>query len=521
MTKASGVVAGGHPATVAAAQSVLHEGGNAFDAVVAAHLMACVAEPVLSSLGGGGFLLAYPATGKPVLYDFFGQTPRQVRPVHDVDFHPILADFGTAQQEFHIGLGAAAVPGCVRGLFDIHRDLCTLPMTRLVEPAVELARQGTELNAFQAYIFSIVAPIYLSTPAAREIFTDLGNPNCIATAGQRLRQQALGDFLENLAREGVDLFYRGEAADRLVRLCAEQGGYLTRQDLEGYRTLRREPLQIDYRDTRVLSNPLPASGGVLIAFALDLLERISFVDCPFGSSEHLRLLAAAMELANHARQAVSAGRPVQPDLQGLFDPRLLARYRAQMRGRAQSVRGTTHVSVMDAAGNVAAMTVSNGEGCGHLVPGTGVMLNNLLGEEDINPGGFHRWRPNRRLTSMMAPSMVLFADGRRLAIGSGGSNRIRSAILQVLVNLVDFGLDLETAVHAPRIHLEGSHLSVEGGYDPERIAQVLKDFPEHTLWQDRNLFFGGTHAVMGDGATFSGVGDPRRGGNATVVGPGG
>ncbi len=517
MSRVLGAVAGGHPATVAAAEAVLREGGNAFDAVVAAQLAACVAEPVLSSLGGGGFLLAHPAGGEPVLYDFFGQTPRTKRPLDGVDFHPVLADFGTAQQEFHIGLGAAATPGCVRGLFDVHRELCTLPMTRLVEPAVELAREGVELNAFQAYIFSIVAPIYLATPAAREVFADAADSTRIAGAGRRLRQCAQADFLEALAREGAELFYRGEVAHAVARLCGESGGHLTREDLDSYRTVRRKPLRAEYRGATVFTNPPPASGGILIAFALDLLEQVAVGDLPFGSAGHLGVLAAAMELTNRARAAVGVGQTLHPDLERLLDPHLLAAYRAQIAGRAQSLRGTTHVSVLDRAGNAAAMTASNGEGCGHLIPGTGVMLNNLLGEEDINPGGFHRWPPDQRLTSMMAPSLVQFSDGRRLAIGSGGSNRIRSAVLQVLVNLIDFALPLEAAVHAPRIHLEGNHLSVEGGYELDRLGDLLAHYPQHAIWEDRNLFFGGTHAVMGNGEAFSGAGDPRRGGSAVVV----
>ncbi|MGA7801202.1 MAG: gamma-glutamyltransferase, partial [Gammaproteobacteria bacterium] len=293
MSRVLGAVAGGHPATVAAAEAVLREGGNAFDAVVAAQLAACVAEPVLSSLGGGGFLLAHPAGGEPVLYDFFGQTPRTKRPLDGVDFHPVLADFGTAQQEFHIGLGAAATPGCVRGLFDVHRELCTLPMTRLVEPAVELAREGVELNAFQAYIFSIVAPIYLATPAAREVFADAADSTRIAGAGRRLRQCAQADFLEALAREGAELFYRGEVAHAVARLCGESGGHLTREDLDSYRTVRRKPLRAEYRGATVFTNPPPASGGILIAFALDLLEQVAVGDLPFGSAGHLGVLAAA------------------------------------------------------------------------------------------------------------------------------------------------------------------------------------------------------------------------------------
>jgi len=145
------------------------------------------------------------------------------------------------------------------------------------------------------------------------------------------------------------------------------------------------------------------------------------------------------------------------------------------------------------------------------------MLNNMLGEQDLNPDGFHRWPTDSRMTSMMSPALLNFPDGRVIALGSGGSNRIRSAILQVVSNLVDFGMDVEEAVIAPRIHLEAEHLSVEGGFDTRHLQALLAAYPSHHLWEDLNLFFGGVHTVLRDGASLRGAGDPRRGGICTVV----
>ena len=512
-----GVIAAGHPDTAVAAEAVLRDGGNAFDAVVAAHFAACVAEPVLCSLAGGGFLLAHPDRQAPRLYDFFVHTPQQRRPVDELDFYPIHADFGTVRQEFHIGLGAVATPGCVRGLYRIQRDLCTLPMTRLVEPAIELAKSGTTLNDFQAYIFTIVAPIYLATAESRSIYADPEQPDRIRRAGQSLVQPEQADFLDALAREGEDLFYRGEVAERIAGLCQAGGGHLTRDDLEDYAVIPREPLALRYRDARLFLNPPPSSGGLLIAFALELLAQTDIGKHPFGSTEHLRLLINAMALTNEARRSLHLDEALPPDAARILNPAFLARYREQIAGRARSERGTTHISVLDGAGNLASMTVSNGEGCGHMIPGTGVMLNNMLGEEDINPLGFHRWPVNQRMTSMMAPAVIHFDDGRRIATGSGGSNRIRSALLQVVVNLIDHGMPVEDAVTAPRIHLEREHLSIEAGFDEKTLHGILRDWPDHTLWPSRNLFFGGAHTVLGDGKEFHGAGDPRRGGVAVVL----
>ncbi len=517
MSSSHGVVAAGHPATAQAAEAVLHDGGNAFDAIVAAHFTACVAEPVLCSLAGGGFMLADANGTRPRVYDFFAQTPLQCRDPAELDFYPILADFGTAQQEFHIGLGAVATPGSVRGLFEIHRDLCSMPMKRLVEPAIQLAREGIRLNDFQAYIFSIIEPIFLASPASRKIYADPDKPSQIIGAGKLLQQHDQADFLDSLAREGEDLFYRGEVAAAISQLNSQGGGHLSRADLESYAVIKREPLSIPYRDAQVFINPPPSSGGLLIAFALDLLAQVNMADYPFGSSAYLQLLASTMELTNHARLATLASETVHPDAAQLLNPEFLHQYRDQIIGRARSFRGTTHISVIDSNGNIASMTVSNGEGCGSIIPHTGVMLNNMLGEEDINPNGFHRWPLNQRMTSMMAPALVLFEDGRRIAIGSGGSNRIRSAILQVLINLIDYSMSAEQAVNAPRIHLEGDLLSIEDGFKPEALEDITAVYPHHTVWPNLNLFFGGAHTVMSDAGTFSASGDPRRGGVAIVA----
>ena len=176
-------------------------------------------------------------------------------------------------------------------------------------------------------------------------------------------------------------------------------------------------------------------------------------------------------------------------------------------------RGTTHISVADAEGNIASLTASNGEGCSYILPGTGIMLNNMLGEEDLNPGGFNRWKKGARLASMMSPTVAESSDGTRYALGSGGSNRIRSAVTQVLSNLLDFGMTPEQAVTAPRMHLEGDKLSIEPGFGDAALAALTSAAPKTHLWPEKNLFFGGVHTVsVKHGGVFDGAGDPRRGG---------
>lgn len=508
-------IAAGHELTVQAAESVLKEGGNAYDAALAGLATACVAEPVLASLGGGGFLLAQPASAPARLYDFFVHAPRRPRPAAELEFRPILADFGTAQQEFHTGRGAAAVPGVVRGLFEVHRDLGSMPMRELVAPAVEWAARGVEVEPFQAYVFRVVEAIYGASPAALALYGSRTQGRLLVEAGERLVQPELADVLDALAREGADLFYRGEIARTLV--CDMQdGGQLEAGDLAGYRVERRPPLAVDYRGARLLTNPPPASGGALVAFALELLGTLALNGLEFGSVEHLRLLAEIMALTGEARTRVHLDEP-DAGAERLLDPGLLARYRVQLAGHPRARGGTTQLSVIDAHGNIASMSVSNGEGSGYVIPGTGIMLNNMLGEEDLNPAGFHRWPAGRRMTSMMAPSIARRGDGLALATGSGGSNRIRSAILQVLVNLLDLGMDVEPAVLAPRVHFESDVLSIEGGFDLAPLAPLLRAYPRHQVWQARNLFFGGAHTAAAGPGGWQAAGDPRRGGAARVL----
>jgi gamma-glutamyltranspeptidase/glutathione hydrolase len=194
----------------------------------------------------------------------------------------------------------------------------------------------------------------------------------------------------------------------------------------------------------------------------------------------------------------------------------VALYRRAVHGRPLATRGTTQISVLDARGNAASLTLSNGEGCGHVLPGTGIMLNNMLGEEDLNPQGFQRWREDARVSSMMAPTLAEYG-GRLIALGSGGSNRLRTAILQTLSNLIDYGMSPEAAVAAPRIHLERGKISIEPGFAADAVRLLTDQWPDHQLWDQPNLFFGGTHTVAYDGRQFAGAGDPRRGGVLRIV----
>ncbi len=515
-----GAIAAGHSETAAAAAAILEDGGNAFDAALAGLYAACIAEPVLTSLGGGGFLLARPAGGEPVIYDFFAHTPKSRKPAAEVDFRPIVADFGTAQQEFHIGIGSMATPGTVKGLLQAHRDLGSMQMRRIVEPAAALAREGVVINRLQAYILQVVGKIYTGNDTCRAVFGSRADPQRTMGKGETFSLPGFAETLEAVAREGADLFDRGELAQRIAEDCRTGGGAISAEDLAAYRVVKRPPLARRYGGARFYTNPPPSTGGILIAFALELLKDADLRSQGFGTAAALGRLATVMALTNKARldrrmqDAEDEGM-----VRDVLDPAFLEIYRQQIFGRPEALSGTTHISVIDARGNAAGLSVTNGEGSGYMIPGTGIMINNMLGEEDIHPHGFHRWPEDTRICSMMAPTLVDEGHGRATVMGSGGSNRIRTAILQVLLNMLEFDMPLEAAVTSPRIHFEGGVLSIEAGFDAAAVSGLADWAERKDLWDERNLFFGGVHSVRHDPRTgrFEGAGDPRRGGVAMVV----
>ena len=515
----AGAIAGGHRETIRAAEITLEEGGNAFDAVMAAMVASGISEPVLSSMGGGGFLMAAPVDAAPVIYDFFAHTPGRHAPVDGRDFTPVICDFGTTQQEFHIGRASIAAPGAIKGLFEVVGELGKMPVQRVIEPAIALARDGVSINEMQAKIFQVVGGIYMSTPESRALFASKKDETQLIGVGEHFSNIAFADAMEAIAHEGEDLFYRGEISARIDEDC-QMGGALRRQDLENYRVIRRQPLQTQYRDTTFLTNPPPSSGGILIAFGLALLNELDLSEVAFGSPDHLHNLIRVMQLTQQARIETGLNQSGEEETElTLLSEELLEDYRKQILGAPASRRGTTHMSVVDGEGNAAALTISNGEGAGYIVPDTGIMLNNMLGEEDINPRGFHNWLTDTRLSSMMAPSLLRQPDDQITALGSGGSNRIRTAILQVVVNLVDQQMSLEDAIAAPRIHFEGDRLDIEAGFERDVIEKIARSFEDAKIWDEKNLFFGGVHGVRIEPETKNiwATGDDRRDGCGVVL----
>jgi gamma-glutamyltranspeptidase/glutathione hydrolase len=503
-----GVVAAGHSLSARAGVEVLRNGGNAVDAAVAAVLMSFVAESPLTGPGAGGFMLVHTAEGESHLLDFFVSAPGHgSEDVEPAPLVPIDVTFAEgAVQRFNAGPSSCGAYGTTLGLTEALRRFGTLELADLVEAPARAARAGVEVVPIQAQLFQILAPILRSTPEVAAIYEPEGRP---LRTGERVRLPELGDLLERLGAEGPGFLYEGDVAAAVTDWVLQRGGLLGPRDLAAYEVVERAPARVSYRGREVLTNPPPSSGGILIADALGLLERID-------DAGGVRALAEVIASTNRARDA--------DFLDGLREPGFLPRFLAaekldDVAGDVRSRLGsTTHLAVMDADGGCASVTCSNGSCSGVVVPGTGVHLNNMLGEDDLNPLGFHRHDPGTRVPSMMAPTVVLRDGAPEVALGSAGSNRIRSAIVQTISGVVDDGLGAQDAVTRSRLHVEDGVVEAEPGVDPEALDRLERTGWEVRRWTEQNLFFGGVQAVARDSdGHMTGGGDPRRGGVAASV----
>jgi gamma-glutamyltranspeptidase / glutathione hydrolase len=504
-----GVVAAGHPVTAEAGADVLRSGGNAVDAAVACVLMSFVAESPLTGPGAGGFMVVH-AGGESHLLDFFvaapglgldGREPAALVPI-DVRFSE------DAVQRFNVGPASCGAYGTTLGLTETLRRFGTASIGELTAAPTRAARDGIEVVPMQAFLFRVLEPILMSTPECAAIYAPEGR---LLAEGDTIRLPELGDLLDRLGAEGCGFLYKGDVAHAVSDWVLERGGMLSRDDLAAYEVIEREPARVTYQGREVITNPPPSSGGILIADALGILERLERPHDPY-------VIAEVIASTNRARdEEFLEGLATEGFLEQFLAKHALDSVATEVRSR---LGNTTHVSVMDAEGACASVTCSNGSCSGVVVPGTGVHVNNMLGEQDLNPLGFHRHTPGSRVPSMMAPTVVL-SDGRpEIAIGSAGSNRIRSAIIQTVLGVVDDELPAQEAVAAPRLHVEDGQVDAEPGVDEGALDRLEQTGWTVRRWSELNLFFGGVQAVARNPGTgrLTGGGDPRRGGVATVVG---
>jgi gamma-glutamyltranspeptidase/glutathione hydrolase len=336
-----------------------------------------------------------------------------------------------------------------------------------------------------------------------------------------------------LAEKGASLIRNGRLAKEIVRDQQVNKGLLTARDLEFYRVKKLPSIHLPYREFEILLPPRSSTGGVLTAFTMKLLAQFSPGQMKHGSSEHLRLLYEVMAATSRARpywdqrdETNPLEESIRQFLQQSFVDQYVEEVRDAMHSRAASSPAmekkgpgnTSHLSVIDGNGMTVSLTTTAGESAGYVVPGTGFIPNNMMGEEDLHPLGFHSRPAGRRIPTMMTPTIVLYNNHPRVVVGSGGSVRIRSAIMQVLSNILDFHMGLHNAVNNARVHIENGVLQCEAGYDEAAVDELEAWGYPVNRWQTRSIYFGGAHSVSRttDGRLF-GAGDNRRGGATKVI----
>lgn len=532
-----GVIAAGDGETAAAGAEMLRRGGNAVDAAVSAAFVSFMAEVGVVHLGGSGVAQVFnPAqngdVGEATVYDFFSTMPgigRAAKP-DEIDFEIVTVDFGPATQDFYLGRGSVAVPGNIFGLCQLASDHGRFPLDVLLEPAIRLSQDGVQLSPFQASTCELLKPLYTHTPEMSNIFLREGR---MIRAGERLIIPNLTTTLQGLAATGDNYARHGALAKSILADQKSQGGLLTEKDLEQFEVERQKPVLAIYREYEILLPPPSSSGGVLTAFTLKVLSNFDVARYSHNSPEHLRLLYEVMAATTRARpvwdrvaEQSSSDDAIAYFLQPGFVQRYVDEVQDALSGGASypvlsepSPRpDTSHISVIDGDGLAVSLTTTAGESAGYVVPGTGFIPNNILGEEDLHPAGFHALPPGKRINTMMTPSIVLCEGQIRLVVGSGGSIRIRSAIMQVLSNLFDFGMNLDGAVNTARVHLENGVLQCEYGVEGTAMDELESLGYQVNRWDKRSIYFGGAHSVSRTpNGRLVAAGDDRRGGSVEVV----
>ncbi len=401
------------------------------DAAISAALASFVCESPLTGFGAGGFMYIHEPGGKDgVVLDFFVAGGGSDGFERTEDLIPISVYFDETSQTFNAGAASCGVPGNAAGLALAAERYGSMPLSELVKPGIALGRDGVVINEQQGYILEILEAILTMTPESAALYAPDGNP---LRTGDTFHYPDMSDALERFGAEGSEPFTSGEIAVKVAEWVRDHGGNLGIDDLRAYEPIVREPLRMSFRGAEVMMNPPSSSGGLLISYALGLLERL-------GPTSDAERLVAAMEASNSVRQDDFHQRLHQEGFAAeVLDPQALDAAVAKIESGewvgggggaggpdpdSDSLGSTTHITAVDAEGRCASVTCSNGTCSGIQVPGTGVHLNNMLGEEDLNPGGFHRIPPGQRVSSMMSPGAVLRDGELVLGIGSAGSNRI-------------------------------------------------------------------------------------------------
>jgi len=517
----TGGVAAGSQSAADAGATILRSGGNAIDAAIAACVVAMCTEPGVMAPGAGGFVALWPASGPPHIIDGASEVPGRGAPTEwRQATRRVLLEYGGGVEQV-VGYGSIATPGLFAALSDASKHFGKLSWHRLLEPAIELCEAGFSVSKGSAeYLGTPDHPIFSWHEESRRALRigEGGRVHC----GARMRLPELASSLRALARGGASEFYTGELGRHIADYIQRHGGGLTRQDLAEYEAVRRVPIRVDLDGWSIATNPPPAIGGACLAA---LLLSLGSPDSAAWTPEIVDRWARVQRAVLEFRATLTAAEPIGAERD---DPvlstrarQLLEEARISPSARLARAPSTIHVSAADDHGNACAITGSAGYGSGVMVPGTGIWMNNALGEVDLHPSGAAQFPEGTRLPSNMAPTVAQHTRGSRLAIGSPGASRITTALAQVLFNHLHLGMPLDRAISHPRLHVEHFENRLTLAHEPElplrEDARALDAF-QLRPFPTRHMYFGGVNAVECDlQRRIQAATDDRRGGGTALV----
>ena len=512
---------------------ILRRGGNAVDAAVAIGFALAVTLPRAGNIGGDGFMLVHDAkSGEQVFFDFRSVAPKAAT-------LPMFLD-NQGQESKAAGRGylAPSVPGTVAGLEMAHKKFGKLRWADVVAPAIALARDGVVLTPDEAFVFGWGQERLSTSAAAKAAFYKADGS--LYRAGERLKQPDLAWTLRQIAKRGADGFYKGPVAERFAADMKANGGLITASDLAAYRAVERKPLRGSYRGFEIVTAPPASAGGATLLNMLNIVENFDLKSSGAGSAKSLHIMAEAMKLGYADRYRILGDTDfVTPPLKG-FISKEYARSRAELidplkaKPAEQMAAGdpmkfespsTTHFSVADAQGNIVSTTYTLGAdfGSGVMITGTGILLNNQMNNfsheqaakalREGTPPPPNAMAPGKRMLSTMMPTIVMKNGKPWLVTGTPGGSTIIDTVMQVVVNVVDFNLNVEEATHQPRIFQDASDkLRVEPNFNPDTV-QILKSMG-HTITSDETM--GSAQSIMIENGLFLGAADPRRPGALAI-----
>ncbi len=491
-----------------AGERIVAMGGNAFDAAVATGFHLMISNPLMCSLSGGGFATIKTRGEMPVVLDFFNAMPGKGLPKSRLggNARTISLPYGPGIDVIS-GHSSIGVPGTAKGLDYLSRHYGALPLKEVLQPTIEDARKGLPLNKTAAKWIRISAEkLHWYTDYSKSLLSTPGGN--VPKAGDVLKNPDLADTLEYMGDQGIDTLYLGEIAQRMVETVQADGGIVTASDLAEYDIILRQPLQAEMDRFLVYSNPPPSVGGCSI---IHILRAMAHLDITTLTPELYSKIGIILHGALSDRFSAFEGK--KADLEKLYgitlDDYILEKYRHILPSP-----NTTQLSTVDNLGNICSLTMSMGYGSGVAIPGTGIFMDNSLGELELNPLGFHALEPGERLVSNMSPTIAQSAD-ELLAMGSPGASRISTALAQVLFNIIHLKMPLEQALATPRIHWEDEKILFEKGIQVER--SLFPETWEVVEFSEMDMYFGGVQAVALHKGKVEAFSDPRRSGCAKVI----